>query len=368
MMIKKICMFLKIYKWKKKGFSRENVNRFIVELEKDKKRNYDKKILKFARKHEFFAETVVALGINESNYKEYLNDYDYWRMFPLDGRYHSWIDNKLDLKYLLGDLGCYMPEYYFQITQDLGILRLLDCYEKYENSFEGIYQLLKEKTKLGIKDMFGYGGKDFYKAEFINNDIFINNKKYTIEEFKKFILGLDNFLIMEYLESSGLPAKIYPKTANSIRYIIGIENGKQYKLGNFIKFGRKDSGYVDNRMNGGIPCPIDEKGNFEFGYEMVNGVMKKIENHPDTGQKLSGHIDEWSEIEEIVQKILKRLPQLTHLGFDFVVSDKGIKLLEINDKSGFLVPQKYKPFLKDREDNFYLKRLEKVERKIKNVF
>lgn len=360
-MIRKIMRYLFSYYWMKKGFKKENVYRFMRELEDEHKHKYDKQIKRFAKKYEFFPSTVLALGITKENYKDYLSDYDYWRLFPLDGKYHKWIDNKLELKYLLGNLGKYMPEYYFQITKEYGILKLIDCPIKYDNSIESIIKLLFEKTVLGIKAVEGYGGAEFYKIEVINKEILVNDEKYNESEFENFVLNLNNYLIMEYLECSGLPAQIYHKTANSIRYIIGVEDGKQYKIGNFIKFGDKNSGYVDNFSSGGITCPVDNNGNFNFGYVKVNGIMKEIYNHPDTGVALSGKIEEWEEIEQIAQKIIERLPQLTHLGFDFVISKKGIKILEINDKSGFLTVQKYVPLLKNKEDNFYIKRLEKIK-------
>lgn len=360
-MLGKILKRVEVQMWMRKGFSRDNVYGLLGELYTDLKAGYDPQIIKFAKKHGFLASTVIALGINEKNYVDYLSDYDYWRMYPLDGRYHSWINNKLSLKYLLGDLGKYMPEYYFQITQDMGVFKLLDCPSGYSNDLDGIMSLIFDVKKVGLKDIDGFYGRGFYKAEVIGKDIFVNDKKYSREEFEEFILKLDNYIVMEYLESAGVSASIYPKTANSIRYIVAIEKGKRYKIGSFIKFGNKKSGYVDNLSEGGITAPIDKNGHFEFGYCKIDGVMTKIENHPDTGRRLEGIINEWDEIEHVAQIIMSRLPQLTYLGFDFVVSTKGVRLLEINDRSGLLTIQKNTPLLKDKEDNFYINRLKKIK-------
>ncbi len=361
-MIKKIINKIKVYIWKKKGFNNKNVYRFLEDLDKDNKLKCDKKTKKFAHKHGFFASTVIALKINEKNYKNYLSDYDYWRMFPLDKQYHSWIDNKLEIKYLLGDLSNCMPEYYFQIENKKSILKLMDCPNKYKNEFEDICSLLKSKKTLGIKAVIGYGGANFYKAEYKNNKIYVNDKIQTEEEFIEFLKSLKNYLIMEYLDCSGIAAQIYPKTANSIRYIIGIENNKQYKISRFIKFGDSTSGYVDNLSSGGITCPIDENGFFEYGYTKKNGILEKIQIHPDTKVKLEGKIIEWTQIEELTQKILNRLPQLKHVGFDYVITQNGIKLLEINDMSGLLTTQKHTPLLKNKKDNYYLIQIEKINK------
>jgi hypothetical protein len=213
---------------------------------------------------------------------------------------------------------------------------------------------------VALKCLYGDSGIGFYKVEYKDSNFVVNDKKINETECKQFLLGLDDYLVMEYLESAGIGAEIYPKTANSIRYIIGVYKGKQYKIGSFIKFGNANSGYVDNLSGGGISCPVNQEGYFQYGYEKVDGVMTEIQYHPDTKHKLEGTIEEWSEIENIVQLVMKRLPQLTHMGFDFVVSTKGVKILEINDKSGLLTIQKNHPLLKNKEDNFYIHRLEEL--------
>lgn len=358
-MIRRILNRIEIAKWKRKGFNNNNISNFMYFLKEENKKKYNKNITKFSKKHGFFPSTVVALDINEENYKDYLSDYDYAKLYPLDGKYHMWIDNKITLKYLLGDLSEYMPNYYYQIEKKSGIFKILDCPEELENSIDGLFKLLKNKKELALKDIFGCQGKGFYKLSFNNNEIFIDDKKVQYTEFQNFIESLDEYIVTEYVKSTGVIKEIYSKTANSIRYIIGIDESKIYKISQFIKFGNKNSGYVDNLSNGGIVCPIDENGKFEFGYVKINGVMEKIYEHPDTKHKLIGIIEEWNQLEQIAMKIVKRLPQLIHFGFDFVVTDKGVKLLEINDMSGLLTTQKHTPLLKNKEDNFYLKQLKK---------
>ena len=360
--IREIVVKILSFKYKNKGYAdvtaEDMVSRRISEF---RNRSYPSKIRKLAKKHGFLPSTVLALGITEENYSDYLSDTDYYKLGPLNGDYHPWVNNKITLKYLLGDLACCMPRYFYQIEEDGYILKLFECPEECEASAAGIIKLLKKERSLAIKRLKGFGGAGFYKAYYDENDnLYVNDVKYTEEEFDKFLGTIPNYLVLEYLESAGLPAQIYPKTANSIRVIIGKEGGKQYHISNFIKFGNAESGYVDNLTGGGISCPIDENGEFSFGYTKVKGVMVEVTEHPDTHVKLCGKLQEWDEIQEMAQKVMARLPQLTYCGFDFVISDKGIKILEINDMSVFLTTQKYSPWLKNKEDNFYLKRLEKL--------
>ena len=350
------------FKYKSKGYSditaEELVSRRLSEF---RNHSYPKRVKKIAKRYGFFPSTVLALGITENNYQDYLSDTDYLKMGPLNGEYHPWVDNKISLKYLLGDLASYMPRYFYQIQEGGNIIRLFECPEDCDNSIDGIIELLRKEKSLAIKRLQGFGGAGFYKVYYDHeNTLYVNDVKYTEEEFVAFLGNLSHYLILEYLESAGLPAQIYPKTANSIRVIVGKDGEKQYHISNFIKFGNKESGYVDNLTGGGISCPVDENGEFSFGYTKVDGVMVEIDEHPDTHQKLCGRLEEWDTIQKMAQEVMNRLPQLTYCGFDFVISDKGVKLLEINDMSGFLTTQKYTPLLKNKDDNFFLKRLEKL--------
>ncbi len=360
--VREVVVKILSFKYKNMGYAdvtaEDMVSRRLSEF---RNRSYPAKVRKIAKRHGFLPSTVLALGITEDNYQDYLSDTDYYKMGPLNGDYHPWVNNKITLKYLLGDLASYMPKYFYEIQEGGSILKLFECPAECDASVAGITKLLQSERSLAIKRLKGFGGAGFYKVFYDEkNDLYVNDVKYTQEEFEKFLGGLSNYLILEYLESAGLPAQIYPKTANSIRVIIGKEDGKQYHISNFIKFGNQESGYVDNLTGGGISCPIDENGEFIFGYTKVKGVMVEVDEHPDTHAKLVGKLKEWDEIQEMAQKVMERLPQLTYCGFDFVVSDKGVKILEINDMSGFLTTQKYTPLLKNKEDNFYLKRLAKL--------
>lgn len=356
---RKIVSFMAL-KYKRKGFSCIAAEDMVSQLISQRmKGNYSRRVWKTARRHGFLPSTVLALGINEENYMNYLSDRDYYSITPFNGKYHAWVNNKITLKYLLGDMASYMPRYFFQIQKDGTILKLFECPKGIEATSEGVLKLLYQEKSLAIKRIEGLGGAGFYKAYLgEGNAIYVNDRLYSEADFVDFISEIPNYLIMEYLESTGLPASIYPKTSNSIRVIYGKHEGKWYNIGNFIKFGNAGSGYVDNLYGGGISCPVDGKGTFSFGYAMENGIMIRIDEHPDTKVALSGQLECWNEIVQMAMDVMEHLPQLSYCGFDFVISDKGIKILEINDMSGLKTIQKNTPLLQNREDNFYLKRLE----------
>ena len=74
------------------------------------------------------AESVAAYGLRENKIADYLSDYDYYRIWPLNSWNRIWINDKLTLKYMLADTeySDFMPKYYYYMTPK-GLKKLLDA-------------------------------------------------------------------------------------------------------------------------------------------------------------------------------------------------------------------------------------------------
>ena len=68
----------------------------------------------------FYPGRIELLGLTEDNYKDYLPDYHYSMMHPLNNHFLKWLD-KLTLKYVLDNKSCHelMPDYYVYVENDL---------------------------------------------------------------------------------------------------------------------------------------------------------------------------------------------------------------------------------------------------------
>ena len=62
----------------------------------------------------FYPSRIELYGLNESNYKMYLSDLDYRKIFPLNNSFQKWLDDKLTTKYVFQDARIidFMPQYY----------------------------------------------------------------------------------------------------------------------------------------------------------------------------------------------------------------------------------------------------------------
>lgn len=278
------------------------------------------------------------LGLDKKKYRSYLTSKMYSGVHPINGYYSKIIDDKLNIKYVLSgtELDKYMPEYFYLIDEEGIISPMMDApyIENSANSLS-IIKLLKEREKLALKLITGSVGKGFYKLEYSHGNYFLNSDKMTEKEVQRFISGLRNYVVTEYLTPHPDIARIWPDTANTIRYLTGRVNNEWRMLKSFIRFGSRKTGNVENFNRGGVLCYIDPKGVFQGGYLLQKkGAHFRTTNisiHPDTKEELIGEIPCWNEVNNAVRGIEKLLPQTRYLGFDFVITDKNeVKLLEIN--------------------------------------
>ncbi|HHX37045.1 MAG TPA: hypothetical protein GX717_03575, partial [Clostridiaceae bacterium] len=99
-----------------------------------------------------------------------------------------------------------------------------------------------------------------------------------------------------------------------------------------VRFGCSASKEVDNTSQGSVFCFIDVTTGSYGNPQQDTSDGRRIhpQEHPDTGAPLTGQIPRWKEVRQLIIKICDYMPELEYLGFDIAVSDKGIKIIEIN--------------------------------------
>ena len=98
-----------------------------------------------------------------------------------------------------------------------------------------------------------------------------------------------------------------------------------------LRLPTKESGGKANLHQGGIGVGIDLKNGYGNGATYLGNYIKQ---HPETALKFDQiKLPFWEEICELTQKTAKLLP-LNYLGFDWVVTDEGPYILELNARPG----------------------------------
>ena len=316
----------------------------VDDLFRNKETTWKQKI--WAQKRGFLSDKLSYYGLTEENYNDYLSDFDYWRLYPLNERFSHWIDDKLTMKLILHPFSEHIPEYYY-LMYDTKIVKLSDLPKGFEQSINGVINLIKDKKALAMKLVYGSKGIGFYKIEFKNGDYLINNEitdenslNMLIESWKKHSVG---YLITEYLFPHSDLKKIWPKTSNTLRLNVIRHNNQQPQIiGSLIRFGTETTGTVDNVASGGIFSIVDlNNGHFNQGKIVVGRNLKDSPKHPNSGQPIEGYIPFWKDIKSKIIEICDYLSGLCYLGIDVIITQDTFKIIEINSH----------PFIKNIQSN-----------------
>ena len=334
------------YKWAKM---------FVKKLQDDEAEyEADEATKKWALERGFYPGRVELYGLTEENYKDYMPDYSYFMLHPLNHHFRKWLD-KLTLKYVLNSNGAEkcMPEYYLYVENNDNYTYLMDLPQEVEKNEDFILNLLKYKKILAIKPNSGTsGGRGFMKIEWNDGNIKINNEYVDIETFKSIISNLRNNIVTEYCKQHSELAKVWPDSECTLRLIMCKmpykniwDEAKWECIISMARFGTSVSGGTSNNSAGGVGVGFDyETGQCkEYGLRFrrfcEDGNIFSYE-HPDTHVLWKDFVlPNWDNAKKLVEKVCQQVDSLDYLGLDVIITEDGIKICEINSHPGIDLDQ-----------------------------
>lgn len=303
----------------------------------------------WAYKRGFLAYRITEYGLNDQNYHHYLPDFAYYRLHPINGRFHFWIDDKLTLKYVLHPFDEYLPRYYFYLDSNGQIIRLMDCPSHYGETLDDILTLLREKGLLAVKLTGGSRGQGFSRMAYQEGQYILNEEPMTSIAMKAFLARQERCLITEWLSSHHDLSRIWNGATSSVRVVVYRNKaGKTRIAGAYIRFATSLSGMVDNISAGGLSAVVDvASGSFHDGRVFRENKMDPIQVHPDSGVDIAGNLPFWEDIKSTLYAVGEYLPNFKYMGYDIVISDDGFKIIEINSLPAIDILSCYSPLLAD---------------------
>lgn len=323
--------------------------RWFQDLKNDFKTNKDTTFKEkiWAAKHGFLSYRLPQYGINEDNYRNFISDFEYKWLRHINNKYRYWMEDKITVKYICSEYNECFPEYYYHIILKNGnnkVIKMMDCPSNYSNSFEDIFELVKEKKVLAMKPDEGSHGDGFYKFEYRDGNYYLNHELASEEKIISILQDVNNqYIITEYINMHEEIKKIYDGAVNTIRMIVFKKDGKTPVIGNaYMRFGSKKTGAVDNMGAGGMFAKIDiDTGRFYDSKIILDNEIKECLYHPDTGVKIEGILPNWDKTKELVLNVAKGIPQLEYFGFDLAITENGVKFPEINRFPDYPAIEKY---------------------------
>ncbi len=300
---------------------------------------------KWALERGFYPGRVVLYGLTEDNYQDYVPDFNYFMLHPMNNHFLKWLD-KTTLKYVLNSNGCgdAMPEYYVYVENDGSFTYLMDCPSHIEKDADFLVNLLKYKGVLAMKPNSGTsGGLGFIKLELRGNQILENNKPIDMARVLEIRDTMRNYIVTEYCRQHHELAQVWPDSECTLRVIMG-KDPKKDLYGqatwscavSYARFGTSVNGGASNLSSGGVGVGFDfETGKYNdfcIRYKRYCPDGKwMLEKHPDTNVewKTSG-LPNWALVRSKIDAICQHVSSLDYLGLDIIITEDGMKLCEIN--------------------------------------
>ena len=318
---------------------KDDEDAFPVESEEKKK---------WALERGFYPGRVDLYGLTEDNYLNYVPDYQYFMLHPMNNHFLKWLD-KTTLKYVLNSNGCEntMPEYYVYVENDLCggyFTYLMNCPDDIPKDKDFLWNLLSMKKTLALKPNSGTsGGLGFIKLELKNDILYENNKKIDISRFEEIRDSMRNYIVTEYCYQHHELARIWPNSECTLRVIMcknkGIDKYAVPKWDcavSYARFGTSINGGASNLSSGGVGVGFDfETGQLNdycirYKRYTTDGVWK-LDKHPDTEIKWKGlKLPNWPLVHKQIENICMHISSLDYLGLDIIITENGMKLCEIN--------------------------------------
>lgn len=302
-------------------------------------------------KRGFLSFRKAQYGLSETNWREYISDYAYLWLAPINNSYFKWIDDKVTYRYVMQPCKQYLPEYYYHLIKRNGglcVVPMQDCPPGYTPDMAGILALLRDKGQLALKQSSGSHGDGFFKLSYAGGQYCINNRPATEEKLVERLSTLSCYYnLTEYLVMHEDLRRIYDGSVNTIRLMVFNRDGKTPEIVNaYMRIGTVSTGLTDNVGYGGVFCRVDAaNGFFHSAERSVNHVITPCPNHPDTGVLIEGYVPYWDEVKRAVTEMCLTIPQLEYLGFDVAITDRGIKILEINKHQDLHRCPEYGPYV-----------------------
>jgi hypothetical protein len=225
-------------------------------------------------------------------------------------------------------LGSCAPEVYGAVTADG--LRVRS---------PGAHERLRQQATVVLKPSTGHGGMGVRLASPAEVEAMVCDRG-------------DELLVQERVVQHPEIARIYPASLNTIRVLAVRLPGHGPVLAAAVhRWGTAETGPVDNISSGGL-CSRVDLATGRLGPAVGRARARRrveFDQHPDTGAQITGAlVPEWAAVRDLALELMNAFAELSHVGWDLAVSDRGVQVIEGNGSMPNVnIFQFHGPFLQD---------------------
>lgn len=335
----------------KAGYTRNMASFFSKQCqEEDNMPCYSPDFRSWAHAHGFSARHASYLDWEQFGLEDYLSDFDYNLLSPINDWGRIWVNDKLTLKLVLHgtDYSHLMPDYYYYRSRN-GLISLVD--NKFDNTIEDFLTALKHYSTFACKPNNGAFSEGFNKLSYSEGIFYINNLPVTIKDIEKFVAEHPNYLYTEFLYA-GEQFQPFSPTVNTLRINVLNTNGSNPEIINVWMRIPTSTASISNRISvkeetdyNFIVKVNNETGTLEQAKLMGVNSAHPADVHPTSGLPYHITIKDWSKLIDDIYGVCRYLGTLEWLGFDIGISHKGFKMMEINTWPGITYMQAFEPLM-----------------------
>jgi hypothetical protein len=283
----------------------------------------------FCYYHGFYSRAYNNYNFKENHYKNYLSDYQYlYKISMINENYKLLLNDKFIFEKHFQNAG-------FNIVPSICLIENQKIIPTNEN-VTSIPQLLEivRTGDLFLKPVLEGGGDGIMVVSY-NDGYYLNCSQ--IEEsalIKTITQKCIKHLVLRKFIQQGFSSLFYPSTLNTIRVhtFVNPSDNKTFIGYAFHRFGNSKSGFLDNCQKSSLFANIDlETGTMSKAYSRHNGQVFSYDAHPDTNLPITGRIiPHWDLIKKTLLGIAAKTSYLPYVGWDVILSDADVYILEGN--------------------------------------
>lgn len=285
--------------------------------------------------------------------KPYLSEFDWYRSRWINEPFDQMLNNKIICTEVLEQY-TYVPRIFMMKNKGRIVYLDKEHADGYRTN-EDVLNLLHEHSILFMKPLAAGKGKGVFRIELLYEQIAVDGKAMSKEEFFEFLNNEDGWFLSEGVKQHPFLDSIYDKTTNTIRFI----TLRDPSTGNFKVFfavqriGTSATIPVDNGSRGGLVSCINlETGELSEARSLHSTEVHEV--HPDSGAPIKGRvIPDWDGLKEHMLGLARTFPFMNFIAWDILLTENGPCIIEANTSSGVNIIQLWGPQRYGELGDFY---------------
>jgi hypothetical protein len=210
-----------------------------------------------------------------------------------------------------------------------------------------------------LKPVRGGGGRNIHVVRGESDGLTVNGRRVDQSGLEAFLQTLPDSIVCEFARQADYAAALFPASSNSIRMVTMTDPDtlEPFLAAAVQRVGSSQTAPVNNFRQGGLSSQIDlETG--ELGPAVAYPHKLQLEwhdRHPETSAAIRGvRIPGWRQAVEAILVAAGHYPFIRYAGWDALLTNDGVWLLEGNHYPNVGLLQVHRPLLADpRVRRFY---------------